>query len=255
MRSDARGNDLQRNFIPPDGAAAEAAAALGPMPEWNLADLYPVADGARDRRAISTAAAAEARRIKEAYHGKLVGLAADGGVLALADRGSYERFDELIGRLGSYAGLLYAGDQADPERAKFYGDMSEKLTAISTGSDLLRAGAQPDRRGGDGAGADRTRVSPATSRGSTTSARRSRTSSTKSSSGCSTRRARPARERLQPAVQRDHDGAALPGRRRARAVGAGADAQPAVEPGRDEARRRGRGACQGVQGQRARCSR
>ena len=130
MRSDARGNDLQRNFSPPDGAAAEAAAALGPMPEWNLADLYPSPTAPEIARDL-TAAAAEARRIKEAYHGRLVGLAADGGVLALAIE-EFERFVELMGRLGSYAGLYYAGNQADPERAKFYGDVSEKLTAIST---------------------------------------------------------------------------------------------------------------------------
>ena len=130
MRSDARGNDLQHNFNPPDGAAAEAAAALGPMPEWNLADLYPSPTAPEIARDLA-AAAAEARRIKEAYHGKLVALAADGAVLALAIE-EFERFVELMGRLGSYAGLYYAGNQADPERAKFYGDVSEKLTAIST---------------------------------------------------------------------------------------------------------------------------
>jgi oligoendopeptidase F len=130
MRSSARGNDLQHNFNPPDGAAAEAAAALGPMPEWNLADLYPSPTAPEIARDLA-AAAAEARRIKEAYHGKLVTLAADGAVLALAIE-EFERFVELMGRLGSYAGLYYAGNQADPERAKFYGDVSEKLTAIST---------------------------------------------------------------------------------------------------------------------------
>ncbi len=45
------------------------------------------------------------------------------------------RCRDLIGRLGSYAGLLYAANTADPARAKFYGDMQEKLTAITT--DLL----------------------------------------------------------------------------------------------------------------------
>jgi oligoendopeptidase F len=130
MRSNARANDLQRNFSPPDGGEAKAAEALGPMPEWNLADLYssPTApEIARDLQA----AANEARRIKEAYHGKIVGLASDGAVLALAIE-EFERFVELMGRLGSYAGLYYAGNQGDPERAKFYGDISEKLTAIST---------------------------------------------------------------------------------------------------------------------------
>ena len=37
-----------------------------------------------------------------------------------------------MGRLGSYAGLLYAADTTDPAKAKFYGDIQEKLTAIST---------------------------------------------------------------------------------------------------------------------------
>jgi len=104
--------------------------ALGEMPEWNLADLYASPTAPEIARDLKIAAD-EARRIKEAYHGKLVALASDGAVLALAIE-EIERFVELMGRLGSYAGLYYAGNQADPERAKFYGDVSEKLTAIST---------------------------------------------------------------------------------------------------------------------------
>jgi len=126
----ARATDMRPAFNGEEGAAAKAVAALGPMPEWNLTDLYagPTApEIARDLEA----ATGEARRIKDAYHGKLVSLAADGAALALAIE-EFERFVELMGRLGSYAGLYYAADQADPERAKFYGDISEKLTAIST---------------------------------------------------------------------------------------------------------------------------
>ena len=130
MRSNARAIDMRCNFNAPDGAAAQAAEALGPMPEWNLADLYPSPTAPEIGRDLK-AAADEARRIKSAYHGKLVSLAADGAVLALAIE-EFERFVELMGRLGSFAGLYYAGNQADPERAKFYGDVSEKLTAIST---------------------------------------------------------------------------------------------------------------------------
>ena len=130
MRFHAGANDMRRNFNAQDGAAAEAVEALGEMPEWNLADLYASPTAPEIARDLKIAAD-EARRIKEAYHGKLVALASDGAVLALAIE-EFERFVELMGRLGSYAGLYYAGNQADPERAKFYGDVSEKLTAIST---------------------------------------------------------------------------------------------------------------------------
>jgi oligoendopeptidase F len=129
MRSDASAFDMPRTFNAPDGAAAKAADALGPMPEWNLADLYPSPTAPEIARDLARAAD-EARRLKESYHGKLASLAADGGVLALAIE-EFERFVELTGRLGSFAGLYYAGNQADPERAKFYGDIAEKLTAIA----------------------------------------------------------------------------------------------------------------------------
>ena len=75
-----------------------------------------------------------AKDLKDRYQGKIAGLGRDGEALAqaLAD---YESLSDLIGRLGSYAGLLYAADTADSERAKFYGDIQERITAIS--SDLL----------------------------------------------------------------------------------------------------------------------
>ncbi len=113
--------------------ASAAATDLGLMPEWNLADLYVSPDAPEIGRDIASATA-EAARIKAAYQGKLVGLAADGAKIAEAVI-AYEKLSDLMGRLGSYAGLLYAGNQADPARAKFYGDISEKLTAVS--SDLI----------------------------------------------------------------------------------------------------------------------
>ncbi|MDH4982379.1 M3 family oligoendopeptidase [Hyphomicrobium sp. D-2] len=109
---------------------ADTNDELGAMPEWNLADLYPSPTAPELARDLD-AAAAEGQRIKDAYHGKLVEIAKDGGALATALE-DFERFVELTGRLGSFAGLHYAGNQADPERAKFYGDVAEKLTAIST---------------------------------------------------------------------------------------------------------------------------
>ncbi len=113
----------------PDGATSEAAD-LGSVPEWSLADLYTGPDAPEIARDLK-AAADEARRIKDAYHGKLAALGRDGAALALAIE-EFERLVERMGRLGSYAGLYYAADQSDTNRAKFYGDIAEKLTAIST---------------------------------------------------------------------------------------------------------------------------
>ena len=43
----------------------------------------------------------------------------------------YEAIEDLLGRLVSYAGLIYSGNTADPTIAKFYGDVQERITAIS----------------------------------------------------------------------------------------------------------------------------
>src|SRR4029450_8477090 len=43
----------------------------------------------------------------------------------------YEAIDERLGRLHSYASLVYAQNTTDPARAKFYGDVQERITAAS----------------------------------------------------------------------------------------------------------------------------
>src|SRR5262245_59863054 len=102
MRTDA-GFTHMRNYNVQEGSAAKAAEALGPMPERNLADLYSSPTAPEIARELDKAAA-EAKRFKETYHGKLAALAADGGALATAIE-EFERFVELTGRLGSFAGL------------------------------------------------------------------------------------------------------------------------------------------------------
>jgi oligoendopeptidase F len=112
------------------GWAASEPIDLGPMPVWDLTDLYL----GRQSKAVQDdleRAAAEAQRIKQDYQGKLATLAGDGAALAEAIA-AYESLSDTIGKLGSYAGLLYAADTSNPENAKFYGDIQDKLTAIST---------------------------------------------------------------------------------------------------------------------------
>ncbi|KAB2850202.1 MAG: M3 family oligoendopeptidase [Hyphomicrobiaceae bacterium] len=115
------------------GAARRSTASLGEMPEWNLADLYPSPRSKLLGRDIAKAAK-DSAAFKARYQGKLENLLKEGKALAGAIA-EYEALDDLLGRIGSYAGLLYAANTADPENAKFYGDMQEKLTTIT--SDLL----------------------------------------------------------------------------------------------------------------------
>jgi len=109
--------------------AGRTAQDLGALPEWNLGDLYASPSSAEVERDLARAAELSAR-FKADYQGKLVAIGSDGGKLMQAIR-DYEGLSDLLGKLGSYAGLLYAADQTDAERVQFYGNMSEKLTEIS----------------------------------------------------------------------------------------------------------------------------
>ena len=104
------------------------AAALGILPEWNLADLYASPE-APEFAADMTKGAAEAKAFAEKYRGKLAGLS--GAELAGALK-AYEALADLLGRTGSYAQLYYVGDTTDAARGKFYGDVNARLTEVST---------------------------------------------------------------------------------------------------------------------------
>ena len=104
-----------------------SAAALGSLPEWNLADLYESPEDPRFAADLQKAEA-EARAFSERYKGRLASL--DGEGLAEAIR-SYDKWNDLIGRVASYASLYYVGDTTDAKRAKFYGDANARFTDIS----------------------------------------------------------------------------------------------------------------------------
>ena len=117
-------------------ATAAGDAQLGALPEWNLADLYPGMDSpeyARDLEKAARICAEFAAR----WRGKLSEIAAgpQAGAQLLEAVQDYEDIEDLLGRIMSYAGLIYSGDTTDAARAKFYGDAQEKITNAS--SDLL----------------------------------------------------------------------------------------------------------------------
>ena len=108
------------------------APTLGALPEWDLKDLYPGLDSPELKLDLERADS-ECQDFEKAFKGRLQVMAAGAGAgLALAEAVKrYEALDDRLGRLISYASLVYAGDNTDPARAKFYGDMQERITAAS----------------------------------------------------------------------------------------------------------------------------
>jgi len=104
------------------------------LPEWNLDDLYSGIDSPEFSNDI-TECKERAAKFETGFSGKLQELLRNNPrdlAMAIAE---YEQIEERMGRVMSYAGLVYAGDTSNPANAKFYGDAQEQMT--SAGSHLL----------------------------------------------------------------------------------------------------------------------
>src|SRR5712664_2261153 len=125
---------LRKSTAPrkPGVKIAAAKTRVGKLPEWNLADLYSGIDAPEVMRDLQKMDA-DCVAFETDFKGKLAEqTAGEGGGKWLAEAvRRYEAIDDLAGRLGSYAGLVHAGDSVDPAISKFYGDVSERLTTAS----------------------------------------------------------------------------------------------------------------------------
>lgn len=112
-----------------------ALHSSGEMPAWRLEDLYPSADAPalkKDLQDCTEAAEAFAAR----YQGKLLDIASGNGAEGLFQcLKEFEALQDRLGRIGAFAFLNYVTKVDDPARAKFFGDIQEKLTNI--GAKLL----------------------------------------------------------------------------------------------------------------------
>jgi oligoendopeptidase F len=108
-------------------AAAPENPSLGALPNWNLSDLYKNPTAPEIEQDLKRAAAAAAD-FRKAYEGKLAAI--DGAAFLKAIE-EYETIQELLGKLMSYAQLVYAGNMADPELARFQQNINERVNAIS----------------------------------------------------------------------------------------------------------------------------
>ena len=108
--------------------APDGAGSAPRLPEWDLSDLYAAPDSpavAADQAEAEAAATA----FEASYAGRLAQL--PGTVLAVAIT-EYERIEEVLGRLMSYAQLLFSGNSLDAAKARFYQTTSERVTVISS---------------------------------------------------------------------------------------------------------------------------
>src|SRR5260221_1821815 len=125
------GNRAERAMPRSVAATAEMAGErqdLGLLPEWDLSDLYPGRDSPELAQDLATLAS-DAAAFRAKYEGLLAGLS--GAELGEAVAG-YERMQEISGRIMSYAELTRSGNVADPEIARFFQTMHERINAIST---------------------------------------------------------------------------------------------------------------------------
>src|SRR5450756_1762600 len=99
----------------PDGHAGKAARESD-LPSWDLGDLYPAPESPELAHDLDRAEAA-AVAFEQAYAGRLATLS--GATLAAAIV-EYQRIDEILGRVMSYAQLLFSGDSNDPAIGRFY---------------------------------------------------------------------------------------------------------------------------------------
>ena len=114
-------------------ASARRPKGTGVLPEWDLSGLYASIDSAEVASDL-TRADGIAVSFEKRYRGRLQEIArrASGGrELADAVR-EFETLDDLIGRITSFADLVYAGNMTDPACAKFHGDVQDRITATSS---------------------------------------------------------------------------------------------------------------------------
>ncbi len=119
-----------RTYSGAETGDAAPMVQIGDLPEWDLDDLYKSPE---DEQLEADLREAESRvsDFVQSCQGQLDALAGKAGGLVAVIR-EYEALSDLLGKAGSYSGLLYATDSTNPAYAKFAGDMRDRLTAIST---------------------------------------------------------------------------------------------------------------------------
>lgn len=122
-------------------SSKKAIQGLGDLPEWDLSVFYDAPDDPRIEQDLA-ALRADVAEFAASYKGRIGDIAAGasgGDDLAVA-LAVFEAIEDRLGRLASYAGLLFATSSTEPAHARFYGDIQGVLTEL--GSELLFFGLE-----------------------------------------------------------------------------------------------------------------
>lgn len=99
------------------------------LPTWDLTHFYSAMDAPEIEADIATAQTKIAAFI-DAYEGKIAQLSPQEFGQSIKD---YEAIEDLLGKVMSYAYLLYAGDNSDVKITNFMQNMQEKVSDMSSG--------------------------------------------------------------------------------------------------------------------------
>lgn len=98
------------------------------LPSWDLSDLYPSPDSPELKNDLDRARS-KVEIFATNWQGNLEN--ASGQEIAMAID-LYQEVSEILGRIGSYAQLIFATDSTDAKSAQFYQYINEQITSIST---------------------------------------------------------------------------------------------------------------------------
>jgi oligoendopeptidase F len=104
------------------------AARVSSLPAWDLSDLYVSPDSPNVMADLGRAETT-AKSFAAAQAGGLANLSGAALAVVIAE---YEQIQEILGRVASYAQLLFAGDSSDPAIGQFYQTVNERVTTISS---------------------------------------------------------------------------------------------------------------------------
>lgn len=98
------------------------------LPSWDLSDLYPSPDSELLQDDLKKAQNL-VETLSKQWQGHLASVSGDELATAIE---SYQTISEILGRIGSYAQLIFATDSSSSKNAQFYQQITEQITAIST---------------------------------------------------------------------------------------------------------------------------